>query len=105
MCCSPWGRKELDTSEQLNSNSVHIYMYVYIAENHLYFFVSIVGSCPLTFFYVGVVFDLQNLLFEEIGPLQCGVFFFFAMYDNFICELFIVILLKINFYWRIVVYL
>ena len=23
-CCSPWGRKESDTTEQLNSNSLHI---------------------------------------------------------------------------------
>ena len=23
VCCSPWGRKESDTTEQLNSNSSH----------------------------------------------------------------------------------
>ena len=29
-CCSPWGRKELDTTEQLNSNST-----VYFPKNTL----------------------------------------------------------------------
>ena len=23
-CCSPWGRKEVDTTEQLNSNNLHV---------------------------------------------------------------------------------
>ena len=37
VCCSPWGRKELDTTEQLN-NKICIYVYMYIHITYLALF-------------------------------------------------------------------
>ena len=40
MCCSPWGHKELDTTEQLNNrNYIYIYIYTYI---YIYIYIYIV---------------------------------------------------------------
>ena len=30
-CCSPWGRKELDTTERLNSNTTYMWMVLLLA--------------------------------------------------------------------------
>ena len=35
-CCSPWDRKELDTTEQLNSTPIRLNSYIYHLESYLH---------------------------------------------------------------------
>ncbi|WP_349486667.1 hypothetical protein, partial [Providencia rettgeri] len=35
-CCSPWDRKELDTTEQLNSTPIRLNSYMYHLESYLH---------------------------------------------------------------------
>ena len=36
-CCGPWGRKESDTTERLNNNSIYEFQFLHILTNSCYF--------------------------------------------------------------------
>ena len=44
VCCSPWGHKESDTTEQLNNNNMWRHQEVIFLRNSGYFFISLMVS-------------------------------------------------------------
>ena len=52
LCCSPWGHKELDMTEQLNLTEIYIYicmffLYIYIIIHLIFLFVAVFSVSPV----------------------------------------------------------
>ena len=83
MCCSPWGRKELDTTEQLNNNDK-------FSLNNIFKFSAsfayiLLNLCPsVSYFYAtinGITF-LIEFLFQIQVQLICNVIFVSGIQHN-----------------------
>ena len=68
MWCSPWGRKELDMTQQLNNNNNNIYIYIYI------YFQNGVPSKPRSEDTEQVFIYSTNMAGHLLGARPCATY-------------------------------
>ena len=71
MCCSPWGHKELDTTEQLNNNKINRFLncFGFVLYRSFLSLVCLPKEVPLVFVVKLVLWCLILLIFACLESL------------------------------------
>ena len=80
-CCSPWGHKESDMTEQLNDNSLLIYLMCTPTLSSLFFAINSRGRirCALPHFFSSSFFSFIFLILSHVSSFFFSIAFLFYL--------------------------